>query len=171
MRRREFIATPRRTTTIKRRKKPTAVRRRVSSAADLQKQLDQRTRELAEALEQQKATVGSPQSDQQLAGRAGAGFRATLENAIRVCDAKFGTLFRYDGEVLHPAAAIGTPPRLAEFQKRRGPFRPQPGTLHDRVLQTRQVAHSADYAAEPHPGYCGQVRGCAVNRGRAHAQG
>jgi hypothetical protein len=53
----------RKTTKLKRRKEPTAARRRGSSAADLQKQLDQRTRELAEArrhlaeaLEQQTAT-------------------------------------------------------------------------------------------------------------------
>src|SRR5262245_55372578 len=38
------------------RKKPTAARRRASSTADLQRLLDERTRELAEALEQQKAT-------------------------------------------------------------------------------------------------------------------
>jgi len=41
----------------KRRKEPTAARRRGSSAADLQKQLEQRTRELAEALEHQTATA------------------------------------------------------------------------------------------------------------------
>src|SRR3984893_14996410 len=53
----------RKTTTIKHRKKTTAVHRRASSVADLQRQLDQRTHELAEArkdladaLEQQMAT-------------------------------------------------------------------------------------------------------------------
>jgi hypothetical protein len=53
----------RKTTKVKRRKVPTAARRRRSSAADLQKQLDLRTHELAEArkglaeaLEQQTAT-------------------------------------------------------------------------------------------------------------------
>ena len=45
-----------RTTKLKRRKEPTAARGRASSAADLQEQLDRRTRELAEALEQQSAT-------------------------------------------------------------------------------------------------------------------
>jgi hypothetical protein len=41
---------------VKRRKQPATPPRQRSSAADLQKQLDQRTRELAEALEQQAAT-------------------------------------------------------------------------------------------------------------------
>ena len=86
-------------------------------------------------------------------------FRAMLENAVRICDAKFGTLFRYDGEVLQLAAGTGTPPALAEFQRRRGPFRPETGSLHDRVLQTRQVAHSTDYAAEPNPGNAAKLGG------------
>jgi hypothetical protein len=54
----------RKTPKLKRRKEPTATHRHRSSAADLQKQLDQRTRELAEsqrqlaeALEQQTATT------------------------------------------------------------------------------------------------------------------
>jgi hypothetical protein len=42
---------------LKRRAKAPPARRQRSSAADLQKQLDRRTRELAEAREQQAATV------------------------------------------------------------------------------------------------------------------
>ena len=82
-----------------------------------------------------------------------------LENAVRICDAKFGTIFRYDGKLLHLAAGIGTPPALAEFQTRRGAFRPIPGALHDHVLQTRQVSHSADNAAELKPGMAAKLGG------------
>jgi two-component system NtrC family sensor kinase len=46
----------RRTTKVKRGKEPTAARHRGPSAADLQQQLDQRTRELAESLERETAT-------------------------------------------------------------------------------------------------------------------
>jgi signal transduction histidine kinase len=127
--------------------------------ADLEKKLEVRTRELAEALEQQTATNEVLQVISSSSGELELVFRAMLENAIRVCDAKFGTLFRYDGKALHRAAGIGTPPELAEFQTRRGSFRPQPGTLHDRVLQTRQVAHSADYAADPDPGMAAKLGG------------
>ena len=47
-----------------------------------------------------------------------------LENALRLCDAKFGVVFRFDGEAFVPAAEVGTPPAFAEYRKRRGPFKP-----------------------------------------------
>jgi GAF domain-containing protein len=122
-------------------------------------ELRQRTDDLSESLQQQTATADVLKVISSSPGELEPVFRAMLENAIRVCDAKFGTLFRYDGEALHLAAGIGTPPALAEFQRRRGPFRPQVGTLHYRVLQTRQVAHSADYAAEPNRGYAATLGG------------
>ena len=122
-------------------------------------ELRQRTDDLSEALEQQTATSEVLQVISSSPGELEPVFQAMLENAIRVCDAKFGTLFRYDGELLHLAAGAGTPPALAEFQRRRGPFRTEAGTLHDRVLQTRQVAHSADYAAEPNPGMAAKLGG------------
>ena len=115
--------------------------------------------ETKEALEQQTATAEVLRVISSSPGELEPVFRTMLENAIRVCGAKFGTLFRYDGEALHLAAGAGTPPALAEFQRRRGPFRPDAGTLHDRVLQTKQAAHSADYAAEPNPGYAAKLGG------------
>ena len=118
-----------------------------------------RTRELGESLEQQTATAEVLSVISSSPGELEPVFRAMLENAVRICDAKFGTLFRYDGEVLQLAAGTGTPPALAEFQRRRGPFRPETGSLHDRVLQTRQVAHSTDYAAEPNPGNAAKLGG------------
>ena len=118
-----------------------------------------RTRELTDALEQQTATSEVLSVISSSPGELEPVFRAMLANAIRVCDAKFGTLFRYDGDALYPAAGIGTPPALNEFQARRGPFRPPPGTLSHRCLQTRQVAHSIDYAAEPNPGAAATLGG------------
>jgi two-component system NtrC family sensor kinase len=137
-----------------------------SLTTELKTQLEVRTRELAEtrkalaeALAQQTATSEVLRVISSSPGELEPVFRAMLENAVRVCDAKFGTLFRYDGELLHLAAGTGTPPALVEFQRRRGPFRTEAGTLHDRVLQTRQVAHSADYAAEPNPGMAAKLGG------------
>ncbi|HKA78779.1 MAG TPA: GAF domain-containing protein, partial [Xanthobacteraceae bacterium] len=141
---------------------PTLLRARVGACLERKRLHDEvhaRTRELTEALEQQTATAEVLSVISSSPGELDAVFQTMLENAVRVCDAKFGTLFRYDGEYLHPAAGTGTPPALADFQKQRGPFRPEPGTLHERVVRTRQVAHSADYAAEPKPGIAARLGG------------
>src|SRR5262249_46891311 len=50
-------------------------------------------------------------------------FNAMLENALRICEAKFGLLFRFDGTWFHPAAGVGRPPEYAEFIKQRGDLR------------------------------------------------
>jgi signal transduction histidine kinase len=68
-------------------------------------------------------------------------------------------LFRFDGKVLQLAAEVGTPPELAEFFRRRGPFQPTPGLQLDRVMRTMQVAHTADDAAEAVPSPPGRLAG------------
>jgi class 3 adenylate cyclase/putative methionine-R-sulfoxide reductase with GAF domain len=132
------------TVTPKARKAPT---RRVSSS-DLQVQVDALTRELKEAREQQAATFKVLQVISSSPGELEPVFEAMLQKATHICEAKFGTLFRFDGKAFHRAAGIGVPSALAEFQKKRGPYLPESGSLLDRALQTREVAHSADYAAE-----------------------
>ncbi len=77
--------------------------------------------------------------------------------------ANFGTLFRFDGENLHPAAQFNTPAALLEALTRRGPFKPTPGTSLDHVMRTKQVFHNADMAAEP-------VLGLATKLGGARTQ-
>src|ERR1700738_2333658 len=89
-----------RTTKPKHRKEPTAARRHASSAVNLQKQLDQRTRELREAREQQTATgeilrviSGSPTDVQPV-------FDTIARNARRLCEADSAAVFTYDGELV-----------------------------------------------------------------------
>ena len=108
--------------------------------------------ELRESLQQQTATSEVLQIISSSPGELEPVFQALLENAVRICEAKFGTLFRYDGKNFHRAAGVGTPAALVEFQKQRGPFRPESAGVIARVLRTKQVAHSADSAAEPNPG-------------------
>src|SRR5262249_50716312 len=74
------------------------------------------------------------------------------ENATRICQASFGHLQFYENGAFHLAAEIGTPPELADFHRRRGPFQPTAGTLLDRVVRTKQVVHAADQAADAVPG-------------------
>ena len=122
-------------------------------------ELRQRTDDLAEALEQQTATSEVLRVISSSPGALEPVFQAMLENAVRICEAKFGTLFRYDGKVFHLTASVGTPPTLTEFQRQRGPFISAPGTNFDRMLQTKQVTHSIDAAAEVIPGVAAKYGG------------
>jgi signal transduction histidine kinase len=118
------------------------------SYADLEKKVEDRTVELSESLEQQTATSEVLKVISSSPGDLKPVFQAMLENATRICEAKFGTLFRFDGNAFHFAAEVGTPPELADLNRTRGPFQPEPGTLLDYCMRTRQVSRTADYAAE-----------------------
>jgi len=119
--------------------------------ARLLHELRQRTTDLSESLEQQTATSEVLRVISSSPGELEPVFQAMLENATRICEAKFGTLFRFDGNNFHPVAQFNTPTALLEEQTRRGPFRPLAGSHLDRVMQTKQVSHTADYAAEGIP--------------------
>ena len=103
--------------------------------------------ELRESLQQQTATADVLKVISSSPGDLEPVFQAVLENATRICEAKFGTLFRFDGHVYHLAAQFGTPPELAEFQRQRGPFVPNTGSLFDDIMRTKQVSNVADYVA------------------------
>jgi signal transduction histidine kinase len=122
-------------------------------------ELTQRTQELTEALEYQTATskvlsvIGSSPGD------LAPVFDAMLTNAVRICEAKFGVLFRYDGNVFQPAATLGVPPAYTEFLQERGSFRPTPGAPIHRLVQTEELVHVTDDAAEQYPGPAGKYGG------------
>ena len=60
-------------------------------------------------------------------------------NATRICEAKFGTVFRFDGRRFHLAAGTDLPPEFAEFARKRGAFEPEAGTQLDTVLRTKST--------------------------------
>ena len=138
----------RRTPKLKRPEKPAAPRRRGPALADLQKQLDQRTRELAEALEQQTATADVLQVISSSPGELAPVFEAMLTNAMRICEAKFGHLLLYDGEAFQGAYLHDVSPAYRELWER-GPMRPPPRSGIRRIVDTKQVVHVADLTAEP----------------------
>ena len=78
-------------------------------------------------------------------------FQAMLENATRICEAKFGVVFSFDGKEFQVEAHVGTPPKFAEYMERTRPIKPLPNSLLDRVKQTKRVSYTADYAAEGIP--------------------
>jgi GAF domain-containing protein len=118
-------------------------------ARDLEKKLEKRTHELAEAREQQTASSEVLQVISRSAGELQPVFQAMLENATRVCGAKFGILFRYEGGLFHPAALNNVPSAFANFLAQQGSFAPVPGQLFGRLCQKKQVIHVVDRATEP----------------------
>jgi GAF domain-containing protein len=108
-----------------------------------------RTRDLSEALEQQTATSEVLHVISSSPGALEPVFQSMLENAVRICEAKFGVLYRYDGKLFHPEALVGAPQALVEFHQKRGAFQAVPGTPLHRLWQTRNVVHTADDAGGP----------------------
>ena len=104
--------------------------------------------ELRQSLEQQTATADVLKVISSSPGELEPVFYAMLENATRICAAEFGTLYRYDGEMFHIAAEIGTTAELSEARRQRGPFAPRPDGLLDKVTRTKQTTHTADDAAQ-----------------------
>ena len=74
-----------------------------------------RSRELSEALEQQTATSEVLQVISRSPGELEPVFQAMLSNAVRVCEAKFGVLFRYSDNAFHAAATLDVPPHTPSF--------------------------------------------------------
>jgi GAF domain-containing protein len=70
-----------------------------------------------------------------------------LENAVRICDAKFGNLLLIDGDNARWAAGVGTPLELAQYLQSAS-FQPTPGSHLDRVMRTKQVSHATDDTTE-----------------------
>ena len=116
--------------------------------SDLQEQLKRQARELDEAREERAAIAEVLRVISSSSGELEVVFEALLRNATRLCEAKFGDIFRFDGKAFRFAARVDSPPELAEFQKRRGPFLPTAGGGMDRMMRTKRVIHIADNAAE-----------------------
>ncbi len=106
----------------------------------------QRTRELTESLEQQTATAEVLKVISSSPGDLQPVFETMLDNAVRICEAKFGNIYRWDGDALHLVASHNTPAAFAE-QRRREPFRPSPKNSVGQMIATKTVVHIPDVVA------------------------
>jgi signal transduction histidine kinase len=107
-----------------------------------------RTRELSEALEQQTATSEVLSVISRSTGDLQPVFETILALATRICEAKSGSLYLYDGKDYHTAAQHNPPPALAELRRQKPVFRAGPGTGLGRAAAAKQVVHIADLSAE-----------------------
>jgi GAF domain-containing protein/anti-sigma regulatory factor (Ser/Thr protein kinase) len=113
------------------------------------KELQERNRELTEALEQQTATsevlkvISRSPTDVQPV------FDAIVKSATKLCDASFGTAHRFDGEVITLDAQEGMTPAQVETGKQRFPIAPARMTAVGRAILDDEVVHIEDVQADP----------------------
>ena len=123
---------------------PKAGARSKSSSTGVETQVAELTRELNEAQEQQTATSEVLQVISSSPGDLQPVFGAMLENAVRICDATFGNIYRWDGETSSLVASNNTPPAFADYWKRSPIFRS--GTPTGRMVTSKTVVHITDCA-------------------------
>ena len=145
----------RKTPNPKRRTAAAVARHSRASDADLQEQLDQRTGELAEArrllaeaLEQQTATSEVLQVLSSSPGELRRVFDAMLEKSVRICGAKFGTLYLSEHDGFRIVAMHRAPPAFIEERRRNPVVHPRTGTLMANAAATKQAVQIADLQAE-----------------------
>ena len=105
-------------------------------------------KKLAEALEQQAATSEVLQVIASSPGELEPVFQAMLANAVRICEAKFGSLYLYDGDRFRVGELHNAPPAFAEFRRREPVFYPPPGTALAQIIATKRTAHTRDIMLE-----------------------
>ena len=115
--------------------------------ARLLTELRQRTADLSESLEQQTATFEVLKVISSSPGELEPVFRAILENATRICEAKIGILFRFDDGAYTAVATLGVTAKYQEYLNR-GPVRAGPGTGLGRVAAGEKTVHIIDTHAE-----------------------
>ena len=107
-----------------------------------------RTRELTESLDQQTATSEVLQVISNSPGDLEQVFKAMLENAVRLCEAEFGQLVRSEGEAFRAVAMHNPPPSFGELRRRAPVFRVNPGTTLGRAAAAKQTVQIVDVQAE-----------------------
>jgi transcriptional regulator with GAF, ATPase, and Fis domain len=110
--------------------------------ARLLNELRQRTSDLTESLEQQTATSEVLQVISSSPGDLEPVFATMSEKAVRICDATFGNIYRWDGDALHLVATCNTPPAFAAEARRRSQYRPDPKTVTGHVEDQDAGSHS-----------------------------
>src|SRR5262249_51467869 len=81
-------------------------------------------------------------------GELEAVFQAMLGNAVRICEATFGVLFRYDSGAFHAAASLGLPPDYAEYVRGAHVLGEHPHNPLTRISRSKEVLHIPDLTAK-----------------------
>jgi two-component system, NtrC family, sensor kinase len=109
-----------------------------------------RTRELTESLEQQTATSEVLGVISSSPGELEPVFQAMLENAVRICEANFGNLFTYSDNSFRVVALHNAPPAYRESWEREPIvlLGDEPLVPLARLATSKSVVHIADLTTE-----------------------
>jgi two-component system, NtrC family, sensor kinase len=111
--------------------------------ARLFNEVQAKTRDLTESLQQQTATAEVLSVISGSFGDLVPVFNAMLGKAMDLCGADFGVLNTFDGELFHTAATRGLPPAYDEY-RRSQPLEYGPGTAPARLLQGEPIVEIPD---------------------------
>ena len=106
-----------------------------------------RTRDLSESLEQQTATSEVLKVVSSSPGNLEPVFDAMLQNAVRICGAKFGNLMLREGDAFRLGATHGAPQAYVDYLHNNQMFRTNPGLAQ--LVKTKEHYHLVDIAAAP----------------------
>ena len=112
-------------------------------------ELRQRTDDLSEALEQQTATSEVLQVISSSHGQLEPVFKAMLSNAVRMCEARFGTMLRVEEDGYRVVAMHGAPPAYAEEGRRNPVLQIGPTNPLVRLASSKQLLHITDIRLDP----------------------
>ena len=107
-----------------------------------------RTRDLSESLQQQTATADVLKVISSSPGDLKPVFETMLASAMRICEAKYGHLLLYDGDSFHAAHLQDVPPSYRDIWER-GPISPSPKVALGQLVRTKQVIQISDIKADP----------------------
>jgi GAF domain-containing protein len=105
--------------------------------------------ELRESLEQQTATSEVLKVISSSAGELGPVFQAMLENAVQICDAKFGNLFLCEGNAFKIGATHGASPAYVDYLRGEQVFPIDPKLGLGQLVRTKEPYQLVDLAASP----------------------
>src|SRR5262249_50461915 len=100
-----------------------------------------------EAREQQSATTEVLRVISSSPGELEPVFQAMLENAVHICDAKFGYLFLCEGDEFRIVAMHSAPAAFVEWWRGGPTIRPGPKTGLARLIQAKEVIQTEDLRA------------------------
>jgi PAS domain S-box-containing protein len=112
-------------------------------------EIESRNRDLTETLEQQTATSEILRVISQSPTDVQPVFDTIVASAVRLCGARMGAVYRFDGELVHLAAHHNYSPEVLDVLRQMHPRPPQSDQASGRAILTRSVATIEDTLADP----------------------